>query len=73
MQIYVYIGAFWLAFGLILHHCSPWRGESPKTPRELRKTAKCKCKIGKILQILVSELYFEAQSNKSIRESAKKQ
>ena len=44
-KIYAYIGVFWLVFVLILHHCSPWRGESPMTSRELNKTAKCKLKI----------------------------
>ena len=66
-QIYVYIGAFWLAFGLILYHCSPQRGESPTTPRELPKTAKCKCNIGHTVQHLASALYLEAQDNRGCR------
>ena len=33
---YVYIGVFWLAFNLVLHHCSPRQGESPTMPRELQ-------------------------------------
>ena len=41
-------GVFWLAFGLVLHHCSPWQGESPMIPRELSETAKYKCNINTI-------------------------
>ena len=63
MRIYAYIGIFWLTFGLVLYHCSPWPRESPMTPRELRKTAKCKHNIGQILQHLVSALHLGPQDN----------
>ena len=53
MQKYVYIGLFWLEFGLVLHHCPPGLGESPMTPRELCKIAKCKYNIGQTLHHLV--------------------
>ena len=62
--IHVYIGVFWLAFGLVLCHCSPWWGEPPTTPRELLKTAKCMCSIGKILQHLTSALHLRPQDNR---------
>ena len=67
MQIYAYIGAFWIAFGLILYHCSPRRGESPTTPRELCKTVKCKRNIGRTLQNLVSESHLEVKDNRGCR------
>ena len=57
-HIYAYIGVFWLAFGLVPYHCSPWRGEFPMTPRELRETEKCKHNIGQTLQHLVSALHL---------------
>ena len=63
----MYIGAFWLAFGLFLHHCSPKRAELPTTPRELRRTVKYKHKIGQTLYNLASVLYLEAQRNKEHR------
>ena len=66
-QIYAYIDVFWLAFDLILYHCSLQQGESPTTPRELRKTAKCKRNIGQTLQQSVSESNLEVQSNKDGR------
>ena len=47
--IYAYIGVYWLAFGLLIHHYSPWLGESPMTPRELRKIEKCKYNVGQTL------------------------
>ena len=67
MQIYAYIGAFWLAFGPILHHCSPQQGEQPTTPRELCKSAKCKRNIGQTLQHLVSISHLEAQYSRGFR------
>ena len=47
--LFVYIGVFWLLFGLVLHHCSPRGGELPKTPKQLFKTSKYKCNIGQML------------------------
>ena len=61
-QICAYIGAFWLAFGPVLHHCSPRRGESPTTPRELHETAKCKRNVGQTLQHLASALHLEVEA-----------
>ena len=67
----MYIGLFWLAFGLVLHYCPPWRGESPTTPRELCKTAKYKCNIGQTLQYLASTLYLRQQDNRKCRREFK--
>ena len=71
MQIYTYVNAFRLAFGLILYHCSPQQGESPTTPRELWETAKCKHNVGQTLQLLVSALHFEVQGNRGCRRECK--
>ena len=70
-QIYAYIGAFLLAFGPVLYHCSPQRGESPTTPRELHKTTKCKCNVGQALQHIVSVLHLKALDNRGCRTECK--
>ena len=67
----MYIGVFWLAFGLVLHHCFPRQGESPTNPRELCETAKCKCDIGQTLQNLVSTLHLGSQDNRASRRECK--
>ena len=72
-QIYAYIGAFLLAFGPILYHCSPQRAESPTTPRELRKTAKYKHNIGQTLQHFALVSHLKCKTIEDVRESAKKQ
>ena len=73
MQIYSYIGAFLLAFGPILHNCSPHQGESPRTLRELYKTANCKSNIGQTLQYSVSALHLEVQDNRGCRIECKEE
>ena len=70
-QIYAYIGVYWLAFGPILHYCSPQRRELPTTPRELCKTAKCKHKIGPTLQYLVLALHLRVQDSRGYRRECK--
>ena len=62
---------FWLAFGLILYHCSAQQGESPTTPRELRKTAKYKRNIGQTLQQLASALHPRLKDNRRCRKECK--
>ena len=37
MSIYVYRCVFCLHLSLVLHHHSPWQGDSPTTPRILCK------------------------------------
>ena len=69
--IYASIGVFWLAFGLILHHCSPWQGESPMAPRELHETTKCKHNIILTLQHSVSALHLKTQDNRGGRRECK--
>ena len=70
-RIYAYIGVFWLTFGLILYHCSPWQEELPMTPRELCKTAKCKHNIGQTLQHLVLALNLILLDNRAGRRECK--
>ena len=67
MQIYVYIDVFWLAFGLIPHHCSPKLREWPTTLRKLHETAKGKSNVGQMPQHSASALYLEVQDNKGGR------
>ena len=69
----MYIGAFWLAFSPILHHCFPQQGQLPMTPRKLCETAKCKCNIGQILQHLASALHLEAEDIRGCRRECKEE
>ena len=70
MQIYAYIGVFWLAFDLLLYHCSPRQGELPMAPRELCKSAKCKLNIGQTLLHLALALYLECKTLEEVGQSA---
>ena len=69
-DIYVYrciLACIWSCPTSLLY----WRGESPTTPGELHKTAKCKQNIRQTLPYLASASHLEVQDNKRGRRECK--